>query len=156
MWVHAIMGIIVMQQELLLSVKYLKKLKLIDVTKQSFFQGIKCAVSGNRIIDISSAIQDCVESNGFSVVRDYVGHGIGKELHESPQIPNYKIKERGSRLQSGMTLAIEPMVNEGNYYIKLLDNRWTVVTADGSLSAHYENTIIVTEKEPIILTEFND
>lgn len=125
---------------------------LIDVTRQSFYEGIKHAVSGKRVFDISAAIQDYVESFGYSVVRDYVGHGIGREMHEDPQIPNYRSRER-RRLEAGMTLAIEPMVNEGRYDVKLLDNKWTVVTADGSLSAHYENTIVVTDNEPIILTK---
>lgn len=126
--------------------------KLIDVTKQSFFEGIKNAVEGNRIIDISSAIESYVVSFGYSVVREYVGHGIGREMHEEPQIPNYRSRERGPRLQRGMTLAVEPMVNEGTYKVKLLNNKWTVVTADGKLSAHYENTIAITENEPVILT----
>ena len=126
--------------------------RLIQVTEQSFFEGIKQAVKGNRIVDISAAIQRFVEKNGFSVVRDYVGHGIGREMHELPQIPNYKTRERGPRLEPGFTLAIEPMVNQGKYHVKLLSNRWTVVTADGSLSAHYENTIAVTDGEPEILT----
>jgi len=125
------------------------------VTRESFYEGIKKAVPGNRIIDISSVIQDYVEKNGFSVVREYVGHGIGKEMHEPPQIPNYRTREKGPRLESGMTLAIEPMVNEGGFNVKLLDNRWTVVTADGSLSAHYENTIAITDKEPLILTKLS-
>lgn len=130
-------------------------LRLIDVTRQSFYEGIRYATAGNRIVDISSAIQEYVEKHGYSVVREYVGHGIGKEMHESPQIPNYRTRERGPRLGAGMTLAIEPMVNEGNYFVKLLDNKWTVVTADGSLSAHYENTIAVTEAEPIIMTKLS-
>jgi methionyl aminopeptidase len=130
-------------------------LKLIKVTEQSFYEGIRYAVKGNRIIDISKAIQEHVESNGYSVVRDYVGHGIGRELWESPQIPNYCGRERGPRLDTGMTLAIEPMVNQGRYTVKLLENKWTVVTADGSLSAHYENTIAITDTEPLILTKLN-
>jgi methionyl aminopeptidase len=129
--------------------------RLIRVARQSFYEGIKNAVSGNRIIDISSAIQDYVEANGFSVVREYVGHGIGRDMHESPQIPNYRVKEKGPRLEPGMTLAIEPMINEGDYNVRLLENKWTVVTADGSLSAHYENTISVTGGEPLILTKLN-
>lgn len=127
-------------------------MKLIDVTKQSFFEGIKKAVLGNRIVDISIAIQQYVEANGFSIVQDYVGHGIGREMHEAPQIPNYKTREKGPRLDRGMTLAIEPMVNQGRYKVVLLDNKWTVATADGTLSAHYENTIAVTDQEPEILT----
>lgn len=126
--------------------------KLIEVTKQSFFEGIKNAVEGNRIVDISSAIENYIVSFGYSVVREYVGHGIGREMHEEPQIPNYRSRERGPRLQRGMTLAVEPMVNEGTYRVELLNNKWTVVTADGKLSAHYENTIAVTENEPVILT----
>ncbi|HHV95099.1 MAG TPA: type I methionyl aminopeptidase [Clostridiaceae bacterium] len=126
--------------------------KLIRVTEESFFEGIKHAVEGKRIVDISGAIQRYVEKHGFSVVRDYVGHGIGREMHEAPQVPNYRTRERGPRLQKGITLAVEPMVNEGSYKVKILDNKWTVVTADGSLSAHYENTIVITEGEPKILT----
>lgn len=127
--------------------------KLIEVTKQSFYEGIKKAVKGNRIVDISSEIQEYVEKHNFSVVREYVGHGIGKQMHEPPQIPNYRTRERGLRLEPGMTLAIEPMVNQGEYFVKLHDNKWTVETADGSLSAHYENTIAVTDAEPVILTK---
>jgi methionyl aminopeptidase len=126
---------------------------LIDVTKQSFFEGMAKAVAGNRVIDISSAVQDYVEKNGYSVVREYVGHGIGREMHESPQIPNFRTKQRGPRLMPGMTLAIEPMVNQGKRFVKLLDNKWTVVTQDRSLSAHYENTIAVLENGPVILTQ---
>jgi len=126
--------------------------KLIEVTKQSFFEGIKNAVEGNRIVDISSAIESHVVSNACSVVREYVGHGIGREMHEDPQIPNYRSRERGPRLQRGMTIAVEPMVNEGTHRVEILNNKWTVVTADGKLSAHYENTIAVTENEPVILT----
>lgn len=126
--------------------------KLIEVTEESFYKGIENAVWGNRIVDISQAIQEHVENNGFSVIREYVGHGIGKEMHEAPQIPNYRTRQRGPRLEPGMALAVEPMVNEGSYYVKLLDNKWTVVTKDGSLSAHFENTIAITEDEPIILT----
>lgn len=126
--------------------------RLIEVTKQSFFEGIKYAVAGNRIIDISGGVQDYVEKNGFSVVRDFVGHGIGREMHEPPEVPNYRTRNRGPRLEEGMALAVEPMVNVGGYSIKLLSNKWTVVTQDGSLSAHYENTIAITENEPLILT----
>ncbi|OGO80509.1 MAG: type I methionyl aminopeptidase [Clostridiales bacterium GWC2_40_7] len=132
-----------------------KALKLIKVTEQSFFEGVKYAVPGNRIIDISKAIQDYVEGFGYSVVRDFVGHGIGRDLWEPPQIPNYRTRERGPRLEAGMTLAIEPMVNEGRHPIAMLDNKWTVVTADGSLSAHYENTIAITDTQPIIMTKLN-
>ncbi len=126
--------------------------KLIEVTKQSFFEGIKYAKSGNHLHQISEAIQNYVESNGFSIVRDYVGHGIGKELHESPQVPNYKMPSRGIRLQAGMAIAVEPMVNIGTYKVTVLDDDWTVVTIDGKNSAHYENTILITDGEPEILT----
>ncbi len=126
--------------------------KLIDVTRESFFEGIKYAKAGNHLYDISKAIQNYVESNGFSVVRDLVGHGIGTALHEEPQIPNFKQKGRGLRLQPGMTLAIEPMVNAGAYDVWWLEDDWTVVTQDESLSAHYENTILITEGEPEILS----
>ena len=126
--------------------------RLIDVTKQSFFEGIKYAKAGNHLYDISKAIQNYVESNGFSVVRDLVGHGIGTALHEEPQVPNFKQKGRGIRLQPGMTLAIEPMVNAGAYDVWWLEDDWTVVTQDGSLSAHYENTVLITEGEPEILS----
>lgn len=126
--------------------------RLIDVTRESFFVGIKYAKAGNHLYDISKAIQDYVESNGFSVVRDLVGHGIGTALHEEPQIPNFKPKGRGLRLQPGMTLAIEPMVNIGAYDVWWLEDDWTVVTQDESLSAHYENTVLITEGEPEILS----
>lgn len=126
--------------------------RLIDVTKQSFFEGIKFAKAGNHLHDISKAIQKYVESNGYSVVRDLVGHGIGKDLHEEPQIPNFKTIGRGPKLVSGMTLAIEPMVNMGTYDVWWLEDDWTVVTQDGSMSAHYENTILITEGEPEILS----
>jgi len=129
--------------------------KLINVTRQSFYEGIKKAVKGNRIVDISTAIQEHVEKNGFSIVREYVGHGIGREMHEAPQVPNYRTRERGPRLEPGMTIAVEPMVNAGKHYVKLLDNKWTVVTADGSLSAHYENTIAITDGDPVILTKLS-
>lgn len=128
-------------------------LKLIEVTKQSFFEGIKYAKVGYYLYDISEAIQNYIEDNGFYVVRDYVGHGIGKNLHEDPQIPNFRpLGKKGTKLIKGMTLAIEPMVNVGTKDIKVLDDGWTVVTKDGSLSAHYENTILITENEPEILT----
>lgn len=133
--------------------------RLIETTKASFFEGIKNAVEGKRLSDISNAIQTYVESHGFSVVREYVGHGIGLKMHEEPQVPNYGPPGRGPRLKRGMCLAVEPMVNAGRYEVKTLNNKWTVVTADGSLSAHYENTIVITESEPEILTvlrgEFN-
>lgn len=126
--------------------------QLIEVTKQSFFEGIKFAKEGKNLHDISEAIQKHVESFGFSVVRDLVGHGIGRNLHEEPQIPNFKQRNRGPKLSPGMTLAIEPMVNVGRYDVYWLDDDWTVVTQDGSLSAHYENTILITKGEPKILT----
>lgn len=126
--------------------------RLIDVTKQSFFEGVKFAKKGNHLHDISAAIQNYVEANGFSVVRDYVGHGVGKKLHEAPQIPNYRPKSRGPRLTPGMTLAIEPMVNIGTHEIELLDDGWTVLTADNKCSAHYENTVLITDGECEFLT----
>ncbi|MEG1433658.1 MULTISPECIES: type I methionyl aminopeptidase [Eubacterium] len=127
--------------------------KLMEVTRESFFKGIAFARQGYRLSDVSHAIQCYVEANGFSVVRDYVGHGIGREMHEDPPIPNFGKPGHGPRLCQGMCLAIEPMVNVGDYDVEVLDNDWTVVTTDGSLSAHYENTIVVTgESEPEILT----
>lgn len=126
--------------------------RLIEVTKQSFFEGIKYAVHGAKLGDVSAAIQEYVEDNGYSVVRDLVGHGIGKNLHEDPNVPNFGHKGKGVRLASGMTLAIEPMVNMGGYEVCVLDDDWTVVTADGKLSAHYENTILVKPDECEILT----
>lgn len=128
--------------------------RLIDETRQSFYEGLQRMVIGNHIRDISEAIQNHVESMGFSVVRDFVGHGIGKDLHEPPEIPNFVTKRRGIKLESGMTIAVEPMINAGHYSVKVLDNNWTVVTADGSLSAHYENTVAITENGPLILTRF--
>ena len=126
--------------------------KLIDVTRQSFFEGMKAATKGNRVQDISHAIQTYVESNGFSVVRSFVGHGIGRQLHEEPEVPNYGAPGRGPRLLPGMTLAVEPMVNEGTYEVRVLRDGWTAVTADGKLSAQYENTVLITDGEPEILT----
>lgn len=126
--------------------------KLIDVTKESFFKGIEYAKVGNRLTDISHEIQSYVEAAGFSVVRDFVGHGIGRVVHEDPNIPNYGPPGRGAKLKEGMTLAIEPMVNVGNYKVKTLSDNWTVVTSDGSLSAHYENTIVILPDGPEILT----
>lgn len=127
--------------------------KLIQVTKQSFYEGIKFAKEGYRLSDISNAIQNYVESNGFSVVRDYVGHGIGQNMHEDPQIPNFGKPGKGPRLRAGMILAIEPMVNIGSYHVKTLEDNWTVVTIDGKASAHYENTIAITKDGPEILTK---
>lgn len=119
--------------------------QLIDVTKQSFFEGIKFAKEGNHLHEISAAIADYAESFGYGVVRDLVGHGIGTHLHEDPQIPNFRQKNRGIRLEAGMTLAIEPMINAGSYDVYWLDDDWTVVSDDASLSAHYENTVLITK-----------
>jgi methionyl aminopeptidase len=126
--------------------------KLIDVTKQSFFEGIRFARKGNRVQDISHAVQTYVESNGFSVVRSFVGHGVGRQLHEEPEVPNFGAPGRGPRLLPGMTIAVEPMVNVGTYEVKVLSDGWTTVTADGRLAAHYENTVLITDGEPEILT----
>ena len=126
--------------------------QLIDVTRQSFFEGIKYAKAGNRLHDISNAIAAYAESFGYGVVRDLVGHGIGTALHEDPQIPNFKQLRRGIKLMPGMTLAIEPMINAGTWEVCWLDDEWTVVSEDGSLSAHYENTVLITDGEPEILT----
>ena len=129
-----------------------KAKRLIKITEESFFMGIVMAVEGKRLQDISHAIQTYVESNGYSVVRALVGHGIGKNMHEEPQVPNYGVPGKGPRLTAGVTLAIEPMVNEGRFHVKTLSDGWTVITSDGSLSAHYENTIVITANEPEILT----
>ncbi|MGE5577670.1 MAG: type I methionyl aminopeptidase [Syntrophothermus sp.] len=126
--------------------------RLIDVTRQSLKEGIAFAVEGNRLSDISHAIQSYVEANGFSVVRDFVGHGIGREMHESPQIPNFGRPGHGPRLKPGMTLAIEPMVNAGGFEVITDPDNWTVRTRDGSFSAHFEHTVAVTENGPEILT----
>ena len=126
--------------------------KLIEVTRQSFFEGMKYAKEGCHLYDISAAIGAYAESFGYGVVEDLVGHGIGQQLHEDPQIPNFAMKRRGPKLQAGMTLAIEPMINMGGYEVEWLDDDWTVVTLDGSLSAHYENTILITKGEPELLT----
>ena len=126
--------------------------KLIEVTRQSFFEGIRQAKQGNHLYDISGAIGDYAESFGYGVVRDLVGHGIGKNLHKDPQIPNFRQRRRGLKLQAGMTLAIEPMVNEGSPDVCWADDDWTVMTEDCSLSAHYENTVLITDGEPEILT----
>lgn len=126
--------------------------KLINVTRESFFKGIEYAKVGNRLTDISHEIQSYVEASGFSVVRDFVGHGIGRVVHEDPDVPNYGRPGRGPKLVEGMALAIEPMVNVGNYKVKTLNDDWTVVTSDGSLSAHYENTIVILPDGPEILT----
>ena len=126
--------------------------KLINVTKQSFFEGLRFVRRGHRVSDISHAIQTYVESNGYSVVRSFVGHGVGAQLHEEPEVPNFGAPGRGPRLIPGMTLAIEPMVNEGTDDVRILKDGWTTVTADGKLSAHYENTVLITDGEPEILT----
>ncbi|MBE5819973.1 MAG: type I methionyl aminopeptidase [Clostridiales bacterium] len=126
--------------------------RLIEVTKQAFFEGLKYAKKGYRIGDISNAIGEFVNKNGYSVVKEFQGHGIGRQMHEEPGIPNYGKAGRGIRLEPGMTLAIEPMVIMGNSDILQLDDGWTIVSRDGSLAAHYENTILITEKEPEVLT----
>ena len=124
----------------------------IDVTRQSFFEGIKYVKHGAKLGDVSSAIQQYVESHGYSVVRDLVGHGIGRNLHEDPSVPNFGKAGHGVKLAAGMTIAIEPMVNAGDYHVAVLDDDWTVVTDDGSLSAHYENTVLITKDGCEILT----
>ncbi|WP_432626867.1 type I methionyl aminopeptidase [Brotaphodocola sp.] len=126
--------------------------KLIDVTRESFFEGIRYAKAGNYLNDISSAIQAYAESFGYGVVRDLVGHGIGSHLHEDPEVPNFARKKKGIRLQAGMTLAVEPMINAGTWQVSWMSDGWTVVTKDHSLSAHYENTILITDGEPEILS----
>ena len=126
--------------------------RIIDVTRQSFFEGIKFAKPGNHLVDIARGVQSYAESNGYSVVRDLTGHGIGTHLHEAPEIPNFVQRRRGAKMQKGMALAIEPMINEGTYDVYWLDNDWTVATADGKLSAHYENTIAITDDGCEILT----
>lgn len=129
-----------------------EKRRLVEATRQSFYEGIKFAKTTYRLSDISHAIQQYAESQGFSVVKDYVGHGVGKNMHESPQIPNFGRPGKGPRLQEGMVLAIEPMINAGTYHVKVLDNDWTVVTVDGRPSAHYEHTVAITDGEPELLT----
>lgn len=126
--------------------------KLMDVTKQSFFEGIKYAKAGNHLFDISAAIDDYISQFGYGIVQDLVGHGIGTSLHEDPQVPNFRQKRKGMKLVAGMTLAIEPMVNLGTWKVNWLDDGWTVVSADHSPSAHYENTVLITDGEPEILT----
>ena len=126
--------------------------KLIEVTKQSFFEGLKFVKPNNRVSDVSGAIEDYVLSFGYSIVKEYTGHGIGRELHEDPEVPNYRTNRRGHRLAAGMAIAIEPMVNQGSDEILLSSNKWTVYTKDGKLSAHYENTVIVTDDEPLVVT----
>ena len=129
--------------------------RLIEVTRQSFYEGIRFAYEGNRVSDISHAVQAYCEERGFSVVRKYVGHGVGVELHESPEVPNFGKAGHGLRLHKGMTLAVEPMINQGVYDVKVLSDGWTVKTRDGKLSAHYENTIAITDGEPEILTSID-
>lgn len=130
--------------------------RLIAVTQQSFWEGMKHARAGQRVSDISHAVQQYVESNGYSVVRDFVGHGVGAHLHEAPEVPNYGPAGHGVRLQPGMTLAVEPMVCAGDWHVRVLKDKWTTVTTDGSLAAHYENSILITEGEPEILTCLGD
>ena len=129
---------------------------LIHVTEQSFWEGIKLARSGNRVYDISHAVQQYVEADGCSVVRDFVGHGVGAKLHEPPEVPNFGPAGHGPRLQPGMTIAVEPMVCAGDWRVKVLRDGWTTVSADGSLTAHYENTILITDGEPEVLTRVED
>ncbi len=126
--------------------------KLMDVAEKALYQGIAQAVPGGRVVDISRAIQDYVEGNGFSVVREFVGHGVGRTMHEEPQVPNFVDGKSSPKLRPGMTLAIEPMVNAGGPSVRILNDGWTVVTQDGSLSAHFEHTVLITESEPEILT----
>jgi len=126
--------------------------RLMDVTEHALYEGIAAAVSGNRVTDISRAVQTYVESNGFSVVREFVGHGVGRSMHEEPQVPNFVDPRSNQKLRPGMTLAIEPMVNAGQAGVKILKDGWTVVTQDGLLSAHFEHTVLITEGEPEILT----
>lgn len=130
--------------------------KLIDVTKQSFFEGIKLAKVGQRVSDIGHAVQQYVEGFGYGVVRDFVGHGVGRNMHEAPEVPNYGAAGHGARLQPGMVIAVEPMVCAGDWRVKVLGDKWTTVSADGSLTAHYENTILITNGEPEILTDPGD
>ena len=126
--------------------------RLIDVTRQSFFEGIKLATPGHRVSDISHAVQQYVEQHGYSVVRDFVGHGVGQKLHEPPEVPNFGPAGHGPRLLPGMVIAVEPMVNAGSWEVRVLKDGWTTVTVDGSLAAHYENTILITDGEPELLT----
>ena len=127
--------------------------KLIDVTRQCFFEGVKAIKEGARLGDIGHAVQEYAESFGFGVVREYVGHGVGHDLHEDPEVPNYGTAGHGLRIRPGMTIAIEPMITAGTFEVRVLDNDWTVVTRDGSLAAHYENTVAVTENGVVILTD---
>ena len=131
-------------------------LRLIATTKESFFAGMQMALSGGRIGDIGNAVETRVKKEGYTVVRNYIGHGVGSELHEDPEVPNFGTAGRGVRLYPGMTIAIEPMVNAGGHSVRVLSNDWTVVTADGSLSAHYENTVAITENGPENMTDVGD
>lgn len=126
--------------------------RLMDVTEQALSAGIREAVAGNRVVDISRAIQRCVEGHGYSVVREFVGHGVGRSVHEDPQVPNFVDSGSSAKLKPGMTIAIEPMVNSGGAAVKILKDGWTVVTRDGSLSAHFEHTVLITDSEPEIMT----
>ena len=126
--------------------------RLIEVTEDSFYKGIEQALPEHRIGDIGAAIEGFVRENGFTVVRDFIGHGVGEKLHEEPEVPNFGVAGRGVRLRSGMTIAVEPMVNAGTWRVKMLSDGWTVKTLDGRLSAHYENTICVSDNGPVILT----
>jgi len=126
--------------------------KLIQVTEESFFEGMKYAKEGNYLYEISAAIGNYANAHGYGVVRDLCGHGIGTQLHEAPEVPNYEMNRKGVKLRRGMTLAIEPMINMGTWEVEWLDDDWTVVTRDGSLSAHYENTVLITENGPVLLT----
>ena len=129
--------------------------RLLDTTKESLFEGIKLAVPGNRVGDIGNAVEEYVEARGYSVVRDFVGHGVGAHLHEEPSVPNYGLKGHGMRLIPGMTIAIEPMVNIGSGNVKVLGDKWTTITVDGKLSAHFEHTVAITPNGPVILTDPN-
>jgi len=126
--------------------------RLMDVTEKALYEGIAQAVPGNRVVEISRSIQNYVENHGFSIVREFVGHGVGRTMHEEPQVPNFVEGKSSPKLRPGMTLAIEPMVNSGQSGVKILNDGWTVVTQDGSLSAHFEHTVLITESEPEILT----
>ena len=127
--------------------------KLLDATRESLYKGIEAAVNGNRVGDISAAVERSIEPYGFGIVRKFVGHGVGKEMHESPEVPNYGVPGRGPRLAVGMTIAIEPMINLGTHDVKILSDGWTVKTADNSLSAHFEHSVAITENGPVILTK---
>jgi len=130
--------------------------QLIDVTQQSFFKGIEKARAGGRVSDIGHAVQQYAESFGYGVVRDFVGHGVGSKMHEAPEVPNFGAAGHGARLQPGMTIAVEPMITAGHWEVRVLKDKWTTVTADGSLAAHYENSILITDGDPEILTVTED